>query len=325
MALVKTTRLTGRAKSRGAPGAQDEPLAVKRVPARQRVRREGAEERIGAAVLELSSGLAEAAAAVEELQRALAQISSGAEQAAGAAHESLAATEAMSEQFLQGRERAEAARRQAEALQGVLTEFGAAVSASIKAVEASARRQLMTVNAVALLDQHAARINEITVAVSDIADQTNLLALNAAIEAARAGDEGRGFAVVADEVRALAEAADARSGNIKDCAGRMTTMVRDVGGRLRRAATTAEAEAASATRILSTLETIRTEMARLSQDSQMILIAAVEAASATNEMRRGAESISSAAEEQAAATTEAQRSIQQQGQSLIRVRARLSP
>lgn len=317
MALVKTTRLAGRAKTLGTPAVQDEQPAVKRAPARKpRAYREGAEGRISAAALELSSGLAEAASAVEELRRALAQISSGAEEAAGAAHESLAATNAMTEQFREGRERAETARQRAEVLQGILTEFGAAVGASIKAVAANARRQLMTVDAVAQLDQHAARINEITVAVSDIADQTNLLALNAAIEAARAGDEGRGFAVVADEVRALAEAAEARSGNIKDSAGRMTTMVRDVGGRLRRAATTAEAEAASATRILSTLETIRAEMARLSQDSQIVLIAAVEAASATNEMRRGSESISSAAEEQAAAATEAQRSIQQQGQSL---------
>jgi methyl-accepting chemotaxis protein len=318
MALVKTTRLTGRGKPRAAASETDGHLvAAKPAPSRKpRARREGAEGRISAAVLELSSGLAEAAGAVEELRRALAQISSGAEEAAGAAHESLAATNAMAEQFRQGRERAEAARQRAEALQGVLTEFGTAVAASIKAVSMNARRQLATVDAVGLLDQHAARINEITLAVSDIADQTNLLALNAAIEAARAGDEGRGFAVVADEVRALAEAAETRSRYIQDSADRMAVMVRGVGERLRSAAATAEAEANSAASILSTLDTIRAEMARLSQDSQMILIAAVEAASATVEVRRGAESISSAAEEQAAAATEAQRSIQQQGQSL---------
>jgi methyl-accepting chemotaxis protein len=318
MALVKTTRLAGRGKPRAATSSADEqPVAAKRAPARKpRAHREGAENRISAAVLELSSGLSEAASAVEELRRALAQISSGAEEAAGAAHQSLAATNAMAEQFRQGRERAEVARQRAEVLQGVLTEFGAAVGASIKAVSANARRQLATVEAVDLLDQHAARINEITLAVSDIADQTNLLALNAAIEAARAGDEGRGFAVVADEVRALAEAAETRSRHIQGSSDRMATMGRGVGERLRNAATTAEAEAVSAASILSTLDTIRAEMARLSQDSQMVLIAAVEAASATVEVRRGAESISSAAEEQAAAATEAQRSIQQQGQSL---------
>ena len=99
MALVKTTRLAGRGKPRAAvSGADDQTVVAKRAPVRKaRAHREGAEGRISAAVLELSSGLTEAASAVEELRRALAQISSGAEEAAGAAHESLAATNAMAE------------------------------------------------------------------------------------------------------------------------------------------------------------------------------------------------------------------------------------
>jgi methyl-accepting chemotaxis protein len=88
MALVKTTRLTGRAKTRGASAVAEEQPVARRTPSRKpRVHREGAEGRISAAVLELT----EASSAVEELRRALAQIASGAEEAAGAAHESLAA------------------------------------------------------------------------------------------------------------------------------------------------------------------------------------------------------------------------------------------
>lgn len=318
MALVKKTALAGKAK---ASKAEPEPVvaapAPKRsAPRRTTSRREGAAERIGAAALELSSGVTEAAGAVEQLRAALGQISSGAEEAAGAAHESLAAVVSMTAAFGTARERAEVSRQRAEALQALLVASGAAVTASVKAVTASARRQLGTVETVATLEQHVARIGEITSGVADNADQTNLLALNAAIEAARAGDEGRGFAVVADEVRALAETAEKRSLDIKAAADRIALSVRGVGERLRNAASVAETQAAAGGRITTTLEAIRQDMVRLSDDSQAILIAAVEAVGAANEARRGAESISSAAEEQAAAAAEAQRAVQQQGQSL---------
>jgi len=318
MALVKTTTLAGRTKRRRAEvEPTTPPPPVKRTATRRAVAgRQGAAERIGAATLELSSGVTEAASAVEQLLRALAQISSGAEEAAGAAHESLAAVISMTAAFGHARERAEVARQRAEALQALLAESGAAVDASVKAVTTNAKRQMASVATVGVLEGHAARIGEITASVADIADQTNLLALNAAIEAARAGDDGRGFAVVADEVRALAETAEKRSLDIKATADRIANGVRTVGERLRSAATSAENEAAAGGRITAALEAIRRDMVRLSDDSQAILIAAVEAVGAANEARRGSESISSAAEEQAAAAAEAQRAVQQQGQSL---------
>jgi methyl-accepting chemotaxis protein len=317
MALVKTTTLATRVKNPKA--SSDEPKAppAKRAPVRGTgSRRENAGERISAATLELAGGLAEASSAVEELRRALAQIASGAEEAAGAAHESLAAVTQMSTAFAQARGQAEAARHRTETLQTLLIETGAAIDGSVKAVAVNAKRQLASVGVIETLEGHAARIGEITRSVADIADQTNLLALNAAIEAARAGDDGRGFAVVADEVRALAETSEKRSLDVQGLADKIAATVREAANRLRGAAAAAEAEAAAGAQVGESLAAVRREMAILGEESQAILIGAVEAVSAADETRRGAESVSSAAEEQASAAAEAQRAVQQQGQSL---------
>lgn len=319
MPLVKKSTLAARSKQR-RPQA-DPPPETLTAPKRQTSgkasnRRETVAERMAAASLELAGGITEAASAVEELQRGLGLIASGAEEAAGAAHESLAAVVAMAGAFEQARDMAEASRQRTESLQLQLAQSGEAIDASVRAVAANASRQLATVQRIEALEGHVARIGEITRSVADIADQTNLLALNAAIEAARAGEDGRGFAVVADEVRALAETAEKRSHAIQDLADGVSASVRDVAGRLRQAATVAGTEASAAAKLGETLATIRADMAALGEDSQTILVAAVEALGAATETRRSAESVSSAAEEQAAAAAEAQRSLQQQSQSL---------
>ena len=320
MALVKTTQLGSKAANPKASvekhAVMAESTASRRQQDRSRVRQQKAAERIGAATEELATGVSEAAAAAEELRRALEQIASGAEEAAGAAHESLSATMHLSSRFSAARTEAETARKRTEDLQGSILEFAAQIDSSIAAIEAASLRQVASVDVIDKLKTQAETIGATTVAVADISDRTNLLALNAAIEAARAGDDGQGFAVVADEVRALAEVAERSSRDVSLHAETIVDGVRRVADRINSAATKAREQTASGRTVSEGLHSIRSSLTSLSQSSQVILIASVEAEAATREAQKGAEAVAAAAEQQSAAATEAQRAVQQQSSAL---------
>ncbi|MVA12184.1 methyl-accepting chemotaxis protein [Agrobacterium vitis] len=321
MALVKTSQLSGRAGldkdvlASKTPGTVAKSVSS-RSQDRSRVRQQKAAERIGAATEELATGVSEAAAAAEELRRALEQIASGAEEAAGAAHESLSATTHLSARFSEARSEAEAARRRTEEIQASLLESTAQIDLSISAIDANAQRQVSSVAIIDKLQSQAESIGATTVAVADISDRTNLLALNAAIEAARAGDDGRGFAIVADEVRSLAEIAERSSRDVSQHAGVIVEGVRQIAARIKAAAKKAQEQTLSGRAVSEDLHTIRSGLTSLSQNSQTILIAAVEAEVATREAQKGAEAVAAAAEQQSAAAAQAQRAVQQQSAAL---------
>jgi methyl-accepting chemotaxis protein len=324
MALVKTSELAGREETTRIssidPPRLAPPIRVmvsqRRAAQRSRARQEKAAERLGAATEELASGVTEASAAAEQLRRALEQISTAAEEAAGAAQESQVAVTSLGDVFAQARTQADLSRRRTDALQTVLTEVGAQIAALVASVQDNTTRQLRSVDIVATLEVQAANIGEITHVVGDISDQTNLLALNAAIEAARAGEHGRGFAVVADEVRAFAETSENSAREVQDLANAVGTEVRALAARIKTAADRADLEARSGRAVIAKLDTIRTDMSALTEGSQAILVAVVQAEAGAREAQRGAEQVAAAAEEQSAATVEAQRAVQQQSVSL---------
>ncbi len=322
MALVKTSQLgpkpaSGKVVSPIVSNSSgDKTGSARRSQDRSRVRHQKAAERIGAATEELVTGVAEAASASEQLRRALEQIASGAEEAAGAAHESLSATTHLSSRFADARSEADNARKRTEELQSSILESVAQIDTSITAIDTNASRQIASVAVVEKLQSQAQTIGAATAAVADISDRTNLLALNAAIEAARAGDDGRGFAIVADEVRSLAEIAERSSHVVSQHSETIVNGVRQISERIASAAATAREQSSSGRTVAEELHGIRSGLTSLSQNSQTILIAAVEAETATREAQKGAETVAAAAEEQSAAAMEAQRAVQQQSAAL---------
>jgi methyl-accepting chemotaxis protein len=279
-------------------------------------RKQKIEERIAAATEELASGISQASAAAEQLRRAMEQISSGAEQAAAASQETLAVANNTASRLVHARERASRGRTRTEGLQALIADSSNQIAGWASNIKHNSERQAASVAIIEQLSQQAASIGDVTKTVSHVSDQTNLLALNAAIEAARAGDHGRGFAVVADEVRALAETSEKGARDAEKLASQIQNEVRGVANLVKEAADSASAEAENSQTVILALGELRKEVAELTEGSQFIASAALEAESASRDMQKGAESISSAAEEQAAASTEALRSIEQQTSAL---------
>jgi methyl-accepting chemotaxis protein len=275
-----------------------------------------AAERVAAATEELAAGLSEAAAAAEELRRAMEQIAAGAEEAAGASQEQSAAIKNITANLALARGESEACDHRTAAVQTLLAETSAQITASVRSLDRNIARQQASIVVIAELERRAQAIGEITRTVSRISDQTNLLALNAAIEAARAGEQGRGFAVVAEEVRALAETTEKSAQEVLNFA---QTSERDILAIVQTVAAAAE-DAAAQTKaglsIAASLDDLRQDMIDMTQAAQEILAAASGIEHAATEALRGAEQVASAASEQSAAADEAQRGVQEQAKSL---------
>jgi methyl-accepting chemotaxis protein len=279
-------------------------------------RQQKAAERVASATTQVSSGIAEAAAASEQLRKAMTQIASGAAEASSAAEQSQRAVTRIAESIRQTAEAAGLSLGKTEALRDLLGAVNTQISASVAAVGHAAERQGASVGMVEELDRQAANIGEIVKAVAHIADQTNLLALNAAIEAARAGQHGKGFAVVADEVRTLAETSEKSARDIQELVGQIQSDVKVIAEGINTSATAAQQEVENGRAVATQLEGIRADMAVILSGATEIRGSAEEAEAAAGEAQKGSETISAAAQEQSAACEEAVKTVEQQTTAL---------
>lgn len=142
---------------------------------------------------------------VEDTSAAVEELAAGTEETAASAEEVSASVNDIQTSISFISTKSQSGLRSAEEISKRASELGArAVKSQIQANEVYESTKAVLEEALLKADA-VNQIDELSVAILDIAAQTNLLALNAAIEAARAGEAGRGFAVVADEIRKLAE------------------------------------------------------------------------------------------------------------------------
>ena len=190
--------------------------AKKKMEERAARKKQGALEKLGQAVTEMSSMAQQSMTSVRELDTAFQVIASSAAQASGAANESSAAANQIFNAAKRSIKNAEVSLEKIENSQILVEETGNRIDVLITGVADSVKTNQINVNTLEDIEKQATELNKKIVSIIKNADNINLFALNAAIEASRAGEHGAGFTVVADEIRKLSEQIEENSSNVSD-------------------------------------------------------------------------------------------------------------
>ncbi|WP_421385535.1 methyl-accepting chemotaxis protein [Bacillus salacetis] len=151
-----------------------------------------------------------------------------------------------------------------------LTESKKVINSLVEGIEALAKGNENSLEAVRRLEDNAKKVEQIIQLVGDIAAQTNLLALNASIEAARAGEHGKGFAVVAEEVRKLADQSGKAVQGISDLIKNIQSDVGNVAGSIKTQVENANNEVKKGTQTNVVIEEMTETINEMAESVQQI-------------------------------------------------------
>jgi methyl-accepting chemotaxis protein len=290
-------------------------MAEEKARARTVARAQAVAEKLSTATDQVSSAIAEATGAVEELEKTMHTIAAGAEQSSAAAEESRAAINQIEKASDNANARADVSLRRVTDAVTLVKSTTADIELLIKGVGETAAANLESAKMIGELERQSEEIGKIVHAVTRIADQTNLLALNAAIEAARAGEHGKGFAVVADEVRNLAEISEKSARGIQEVVNEIQTQVKVVASDTEAAGKKGREEVEKAKIITQDLSKIAVDFEEVRVNCADIQKNAMEALAGAKNYLKGAEEIAAASEEATSACQEAQKSTQEQSKA----------
>jgi len=242
---------------------------------------------------QLASASEELNSVTEDASRGISQQNDEIQQAATAITEMSSAVDEVANTALQTSEASTESARSAELGKKQVEQTVIAIVDMNEDVAQSAQ----VVQSLALQAQGIGKVLDV---IRAIAEQTNLLALNAAIEAARAGDAGRGFAVVADEVRALAHRTQLSTREIEEMINKIQQGTSSAVQSMQHSGQKAEQALTVARQAGEALNTIFSQISRMSDSNLVIASAAEEQAKVAREIDRNIVNISDLAQQSAA-------------------------
>jgi methyl-accepting chemotaxis protein len=238
---------------------------------------------LGQAVVHLTEGSDQVAAAASEVSTSSQALAQAASEQAASLQETSASSAEMTAMAAQDADKSRHSLQLVDRVDGCVAEANQTLEemvASMHQIRASSDK-----------------IWRIIKVIDGIAFQTNILALNAAVEAARAGDAGLGFAVVADEVRNLAQRSAQAA---KDTAGLIEESIAHANagsGKLDRVA-------AAIRGITESTREVKNLASSLNSDNEQEARAVAEISSALSQMDGATQNMAASAEQSASASTE---------------------